>query len=92
MAGEERKGAERKKNTLTARSGAYLGGMAGQCPRGRLDATQGSLHRVTTESTASGDPTGVRIYTKIPSEKHHGHQESAGEVLSSKATERRISE
>jgi hypothetical protein len=92
MAGEERKGAERKKSSLTVRSGAYLGGMVGQCPRGRLDATRGSLHHVTTENTASGDLTGVHIYTKIPSEKYQRHRESAGEVSSSEAIERRISE
>jgi hypothetical protein len=32
---------ERKKEELTVRPVACLGGMAGQCPRGRLDATWG---------------------------------------------------
>jgi uncharacterized membrane protein len=32
---------ERKKEELTVRPGACPDGMAGQCPRGRLDATRG---------------------------------------------------
>jgi hypothetical protein len=32
---------ERKKEELTVRPGACLGGTAGQCPCGRLDATWG---------------------------------------------------
>jgi hypothetical protein len=58
MAGEERRGVEEKKNTLTVRPGACLDGMAGQCPRGRPEATWGSLHLGTTGSTALGASTG----------------------------------
>jgi hypothetical protein len=39
MAREEKSGVEKMKKKLTVRPGACLGGMAGQCPRGRLDAT-----------------------------------------------------
>jgi hypothetical protein len=60
MAGVEKRGLEEMRNTLTVRPGACLGGMAGQCPRGRLDATRGGLHRGTTGSTAPGASTGVQ--------------------------------
>jgi hypothetical protein len=68
MAGlREVEGGEEKKK-LTVRPGACLGSMAGQCPRGRLDATRGGLHRSTTGSTAPGASTGV-----------HPHQDPLGE-------------
>jgi hypothetical protein len=53
------------KNMLTIRPGACLGGMAGQCPRGRLDATRGGLHRGTTGSTAPGASTGVHTHQDL---------------------------
>jgi hypothetical protein len=62
MAGVEKRGVEEMKNTLTVRPGACLGGMAGQCPRGRLDATRGGHHRGTTGSTAPGASTGVHTH------------------------------
>jgi hypothetical protein len=45
------------------RSGAYLGGMAGQCPRGQQDATRGRLHRSIAGST-NGASTGVLTHTE----------------------------
>jgi hypothetical protein len=41
MAREEKRGVEEMKKALTVRPGACPDGMAGQCPRGRLDATRG---------------------------------------------------
>jgi hypothetical protein len=89
MAGEERRGVEEKKNTLTIRLGACLDGMAGQCPRGRPEATRGRLHHGTTGSTAHGASTGVHTHTMTTSVKHSRRQGKAGEVSSSVATERR---
>jgi hypothetical protein len=63
MAREDKSRVEKMKNTLTVCPGVCLGGMAGQCPRGRLDATRGSLHRGTTGSTASDASTGVHTHT-----------------------------
>jgi hypothetical protein len=65
----EAEGGEEKKK-LTSRPGAYLVGMAGQCPRGRPGAAEGSLHRGTTRSTASGASTGVHTHTEVSSKKH----------------------
>jgi hypothetical protein len=81
-----------KKNTLTVHPSAYLDGMAGQCPRGRPEATRGSLHHGTTGSTALGASTGVHTHARTTSEKHRRHQGEAGEVSSSVVTERRIPE
>jgi hypothetical protein len=41
----ERGQRKKRKITLTRCPGAYLAGMARQCPRGRPDATEGRLHR-----------------------------------------------
>jgi hypothetical protein len=56
---------KKKKRGLTLRPGACPDGMAKQCPRGRLDATQGSLHHSTTGSTATGASTGVLTHTEV---------------------------
>jgi hypothetical protein len=66
----EKQRVERKKKELTSRPGAYLAGMAGQCPRGRPGATEGRLHRGTTGSTAIGASTGVHSLTEVSSKKH----------------------
>jgi hypothetical protein len=66
MAEVEKRGVEeKKKKKLTVRPGACLGGMVGQCPRGRLDATRGGLHRGTTGSTAPGASTGVHTHQDL---------------------------
>jgi hypothetical protein len=41
----ERWQGKKRKITLTRRPGAYLAGMARQCPRGRPGAAEGRLHR-----------------------------------------------
>jgi hypothetical protein len=92
MAREEKSGVEKMKNTLTVRPGACLGGMAGQCPRGRLDATRGSLHRGTTGSTASGASTGVHTHTWTTASTHSMPSEEVRRDVKSAATERRFSE
>jgi hypothetical protein len=56
---------EKMENTLTVRPGACLDGMAGQCPRGWLEATRGGLHHGTTESTAPGASTGVHTHQDL---------------------------
>jgi hypothetical protein len=53
---EEKGGVKMKKKRLTMRSGACPDSMAGQCPRGRLDATRGRLHRSTAGSTTTALP------------------------------------
>jgi hypothetical protein len=88
MAGEEKRGVEEMKNTLTVRPGACLGGMAGQCPRGRLDATRGGLHHGTTGSTALGASTGVHTHTDLLEEAPQ-RQGGAGEVSISVVAEKR---
>jgi uncharacterized membrane protein len=65
MAGEEKRGLEEMKNTLTVRPGACLDGMAGQCLRSRLEATRGSLHHGTTGITALGASTGVHTHQDL---------------------------
>jgi hypothetical protein len=75
------------KTTLTVRPGACLGGMAGQCPRGRLDATRGGLHHGTTGSTAPGASTGVLTHQTY-SKRHRQRQSEAGEASSSVVAER----
>jgi hypothetical protein len=45
---------------LTSRPGAYLAGMARQCPRGRPGAAQGGLHEVAPEAPHLGVSTGER--------------------------------
>jgi hypothetical protein len=87
MAREEKSGVEKRKNTLTVRPGACLGGMAGQCPRGRLDATRGSLHRGTTGSTASGASTGVQSHQDSLGEAPRASEREAGEDWSSVVAE-----
>jgi hypothetical protein len=54
------------KKALTMRPGAYPDGMAGQCPRGRLDATQGWLHRALTGST-----TPRRFHRRVTAQLQH---------------------
>jgi hypothetical protein len=78
-------GGEEKKK-LTVRPGACLGGMAGQCPRGQIDATRGGLHRGTTGSTAPGASTGVQPHQDPLGEAPQA-SEGAGEDWSSVAVE-----
>jgi hypothetical protein len=72
--------------------GACLGGMAGQCPRGQLDATQGGLHRGTTGSTATGASTGVLTHTEVSSETHSRSSKEIRRGVRSARAERRFSE
>jgi hypothetical protein len=51
MTRAEKIGVEEMKKVLTVHPGACPDGMAGQCLRGRLDATRGGLHRALTGST-----------------------------------------
>jgi hypothetical protein len=53
---------QRKKRgfTLTRRPGAYLAGMARQCPRDRPGAAEGGLHRVAPWAPHLGVSTGER--------------------------------
>jgi hypothetical protein len=74
------------KKSLTICPGACLDGMAGQCPRGRLDATRGRLHHGTTGSTTIGASTGVHMHTQgSPRRSPAGVREEADEVTRSVA-------
>jgi hypothetical protein len=88
IAREKKSGVEKMKNMLTVRPGACLGVMAGQCPRGRLDATRGSLHRGTTGSTASGASTGVQPHHESLGEAPLASEREADEDWSSVVAER----
>jgi hypothetical protein len=76
-------GGEEKKKKLTSRPGAYLAGMAGQCPRGRPGAVEGRLHHGTTRSTAFGASTGT---LRSPRRSTAGVRGGAGEVSRSVTT------
>jgi hypothetical protein len=82
----EKQRVERKKKELTSRPGAYLAGMAGQCPRGRPGAAEGRLHRGATGSTAIGASTGVHSLTEVSSKSIAGVGEEAGGMSRSVAT------
>jgi hypothetical protein len=86
VAGEERREEEEERNTLTRCPGACLGGMAGQCPRGRPGATWGSLHRGSTGSTRPWMLPPACTRTATTSVSHNKHQERTSETLGSEAT------
>jgi hypothetical protein len=71
---------KKKKRGLTLRPDACPDGMAEQCPRGRLDATQGSLHHSTAGSTTNGASTGVLTHTCSSRRSTAGVEEEAGEA------------
>jgi hypothetical protein len=70
---------ERKKEELTVRPSACLGGMAGQCPRGRLDATWGRLHRSTAGSTTTALPPACSLTQRSSRRSTVGVVEEADE-------------
>jgi hypothetical protein len=77
--GEQR--VERREEGHThRRPGAYLGGMAGQCPRGQQDATQGRLHRSTAGSTTTALPPACSLIQGSSHRSTVGLMEEAGEA------------
>jgi hypothetical protein len=74
MARERNRGWRGEEGELTSRPGAYLAGMAEQCPRGRPGAAEGRLCRGTTGSTAIDASTGVHTLLEVSLMKHSRHQ------------------
>jgi hypothetical protein len=66
---------KREEGHTHRRPGAYLVGMAGQCPRGQQDATRGRLHRSTVGSTTTALPPACSLTQRS------SHRSTAGVVV-----------